>query len=217
MVQMRRWGRWMLWAVMGIIAAGLILIAIVVIPIITHTDSGPSTPVLDGSVSESVAASTGSDGRDRTLSVFAEDGVTPADLSAVQPGDRFVVRGRGFDPAQGIYVAVCANPGDPATKPAPCLGGIPEGATEKKDASANRNEFIPSTWITDAPVWRPFATRGYDSETGEFTAYLQVPEATAEGLDCRVDTCAIVSRNDHTAAGDRVQDLLVDLEFGPTR
>ncbi|MFC4223950.1 hypothetical protein [Lysinibacter cavernae] len=214
MARSRRFVRWILWALMGIAAVSLVLAAIVVIPIVTHTDAGPATPAPTAS-DPSTASSTGPDGRTRTLSVFEEDGVTPADLSAVKAGDRFVVKGSGFDSSYGVYVAVCEDPGDPLVKPSPCIGGIPEDATDGKDPDApDTHEFLETTWISDNWAWRAFATRGYDnSEAGEFTAYLTIPASSTDLIDCTTTECAIVSRNDHTAANDRVQDLLVPIRF----
>ena len=34
-----------------------------------------------------------------------------------------------------------------------------------------------------------------------------------DGYDCTVDRCAIYTRNDHTALGDRVQDLYIPVGF----
>ncbi len=214
MTHKRRVVRWILWSVMALVAVSLVLAAIVAIPILTHSDAGPAEPVTAETEDPSTASTRASDGRTRTLSVFAEDGTTPADLSAVSPGERFVVKGTGFDPSLGVYIAVCKDPGDPKVKPSPCLGGIPEDAMVEKQPADDNREFIESTWITDNWAWRGFATRGFDNaDAGEFTAYLLIPSEASESLDCTVERCAIVSRNDHTALSDRAQDVLVDITY----
>ena len=187
----------------------LAVVAAVLVPILTHQSAGGSGQTVPVEyVSESSA--TGEDGRTRELSVANPDG-TPADLGAVAPGDELVVSGTGFDAGIGIYVGFCAIPENPANKPGPCLGGIPEGAKQGKAAGA---EALSSAWITDDWAWRAFATQGYDdSKTGAFEVRLTVPDATIDGLDCAVDRCALVTRADHTALRDRVQDILLPIRF----
>ncbi len=188
----------------------LILALVVLVPMLTRVSAGPAN-IQSQPPGSPVATSTASDGRTRTIEVFAADGVTPATLTAVQPGDRFVVRGSGFDAGTGIYVASCRIPDDPTEKPSPCLGGIPENAQASKAPSEqNTAEFLETSWITSSWAWRAFATGSYEDETlGTFTAYLIIPEGSADGLDCATERCGIITRNDHTAASDRGQDLYV--------
>lgn len=184
-------------------------VAAILAPILMHQSAGGSgQKIPDSFVSESSAS--GADGRTRTLGAKTPDG-KPADLSAVAPGEELIVSGSGFDAGIGIYASFCRIPESPAEKPGPCLGGIPEGATE---GSAAHEEALASAWITDDWAWRAFATQGYDnSKDGTFEVRLTVPEPTAEGLDCTVDRCALVTRADHTAGKDRVQDMILPIRF----
>ncbi len=59
-----------------------------------------------------------------------EDGGEP-DTSALTVGEHLVVSGSGYDPSRGIYVAICVIPADPATKPGPCIGGVPDQAEQE--------------------------------------------------------------------------------------
>ena len=52
-----------------------------------------------------------------------------------------------------------------------------------------------------------------DAVKGTFTAYVEVGDPKGKDFDCRVDACGIFTRNDHTALGDRVQDLYVPVAF----
>lgn len=198
-----------------VVLAVLILAGAVamILPILTHQSAGGSGQQLpEGFVAETMAE--GADGRTRTLSVETPAG-EPADLAQLHPGDELVVRGTGYDPEIGIYVSICLIPSVPGDKPSPCLGGIPEGATEA-DESATRDDAEPqsSVWITDAWAWRAFATQGYDDgESGSFTARLLVPEAAQAGLDCTKSVCAVTTRSDHTASADRVQDMQLPVAF----
>lgn len=187
--------------VLGVVAA-------VLVPMLTHQSAGGSGQELpEGYVSETSA--TGADDRTRELSVELLDG-SPADLGAIEPGQRLVVRGSGFDAGIGIYVAICGIPESADEKPSPCLGGIPEGAEEGHAEIA----ALSSAWVTDDWAWRTFATHGYeDAGEGSFAVELTVPEPTVDGFDCRESPCAIATRADHTAGSDRVQDMLLPVRF----
>ena len=154
---------------------------------------------------------TGDDGRERTLSVATENGNVP-DLSSVQAGDRLVVTGAGYDGDRGLYVAVCRIPDELDGKPGPCLGGV--GSQEVEQFEEGVVQWAPSNWINEAFAWRLFGARSFDdTATGAFTAYIEVPAAADENVDCTVEACGLYTRNDHTAAGDRVQDLYVPLSW----
>ncbi|RGE18778.1 hypothetical protein [Leucobacter sp. wl10] len=191
-----------------LVIAALVLVGAlaVLIPILTHRSAGGSGQELPGAyVAETTA--TGADGRTRNLSVETGDGATPS-LDALRPGDRVVVRGSGFDAGIGIYVAFCAIPSSPEEKPGPCLGGIPKGAATGEADKAS----LASAWVTNDWAWRAFATNEF-GDGGSFKAELTVPEPTSDGLDCRVERCALATRADHTASGDRVQDMLLPIAF----
>ncbi len=195
--------------IVALILAALVLAGAgaMLVPILTHQSVGGSGQALpEGFVAQTEA--TGADGRSRTLSVETAAG-EPADLSALRPGEELIVRGSDYDPAIGIYVAICAIPSVPGEKPAPCLGGIPEGAMEGEASAA---EASSSFWVTDDWAWRAFANAGY-GEGGSFEVVLLVPDPAQDGLDCAKSVCAITTRADHTASSDRVQDMQLPVAF----
>lgn len=195
---------------LGIAVLVLAGVLVVLLPILTHQSAGGSGQEIPTGYVAAVSA-TGEDGRTRTLSVETPDG-KPAELDSLRPGDTLVVTGDGFDAGIGIYLAICGIPASADEKPGPCLGGVPEGA-EAGDAGAQAG--LSSAWITDAWAWRAFATQGYaDADRGTFTATLTVPDPVVDGFDCRDQRCAIATRADHTAAKDRVQDMLLPVAFG---
>jgi hypothetical protein len=207
----RRRRRWP-WIVGVIVALLLAIVAAVALPIVLHNPQGSSGQgrVPAGEYPTEVTA-TGDDGRERTLSVAAENGNAP-DLSAVQAGDRLVVTGAGYDGDRGLYVAVCRIPDELDAKPGPCLGGV--GSQEVEEFEEGVVQWAPSNWINEAFAWRLFGARSFDdTATGAFTAYIEVPAAADENVDCTVEACGLYTRNDHTAASDRVQDLYVPLSW----
>lgn len=199
---------------MALVLAALVLAGAIamIIPILTHQSAGGSGQSLpEGFAAETSAE--GADGRTRVLVAETPEG-QPADLGTLQPGDELVVRGSGYDPAIGIYVSICLVPSVPGEKPSPCLGGIPDGAMESEESVPAGSEPQSSFWITDDWTWRAFASRGYDDD-GSFEVRLLVPEAAQEGLDCAKSVCAVTTRADHTASGDRVQDMQLPVAFAP--
>lgn len=207
----RRRRRWP-WIVAGVVGAVFIIIAIVVVPIVTHQPQGSSgqARVLDGEFPTSVTA-TGDDDRTRTISVVTSEGAEP-DLSAVSGGDRLVVSGEGFDPDLGLYVAICKVPAELDARPGPCLGGV--GSQEVEQFEEGVVQYAASNWINGAFAWRLFGARSFDdAEAGTFTAYIEVPPVVDDNVDCSVDQCGLFTRNDHTAISDRVQDLYLPLRW----
>jgi hypothetical protein len=205
-----------LWITLTAIAVLLVPITFLLVPILTHQNQGISVQEDSGEEWPTTVTASGDDGRERVLAVgSAEDPATDSgvvDTSAIAEGDRFIVTGSGFDAGQGIYVAVCVIPDDPATKPGPCLGGVPD--QEQQDVVAGTVQYAPSNWINDDWAWRLFGARGYDDlELGNFTAYLEMPNPVGEEVDCTVDACGIYTRNDHTALRDRVQDVFIPVRF----
>jgi hypothetical protein len=195
------------WVVAAVALLVLVPTAIVALPIVLHQDAGLSNQQQPTEAFPASVTAQGDDGRERELSV-------EGDTSALAPGDRLIVRGSGYDATQGIYVAICVIPDDPTVKPGPCIGGAP--AQEATAVPEGTIQYAPSNWINDDWAWRLFGARGYDDvEAGTFTAYLEVGDPAGEGFDCRSDSCGIVTRNDHTAAGDRVQDLAIPVAFAP--
>jgi hypothetical protein len=202
------------WIVGAIVVLLAVPTAILVLPILLHEDGGQSQVVDTGDEWPLTATANGDDGRTRTIDVRAADPGGTVDTSALEPGQKIVVSGTGFDTRQGIYVAICKIPDDPATKPGPCLGGVP--STETGDEFAEGSvQFAPSNWINDDWAWKLFGARSYDdAATGTFTAYLEVGSPVGDGVDCRTDACGIFTRNDHTALNDRVQDVYLPVAFG---
>jgi len=189
----------------------LVPVALIVVPILTHQDQGIAHQEPSGEEWPLEASATGDDGRERRIEIAPADGAT-IDTSALVAGERFVVSGSGYDPARGIYVAICAIPDDPAMKPGPCLGGVPSGGEQTVEQGTI--QYAPSNWINDDWAWKLFGARSYDDrDAGAFTAYLEVPEAAEDNVDCRAVACAVYTRNDHTAASDRVQDLFIPVGF----
>jgi len=204
--------RWW-WIALAATVLVLVPVAVVGLPILLHSDQGLSG---QGDFAErwptSVTA-TGDDGRTRSFDVLAPEPGASVDTSALSPGDRLVVSGTGYDGTRGIYVAICRIPDDTATKPGPCIGGVPDqqGAGE---GSVGAVEYAPSNWINDDWAWKLFGARGYDdAAAGTFTAYLEVGDPVGDGLDCVAEKCGIFTRNDHTALTDRAQDLYVPVRF----
>lgn len=188
-------------AVFGLLL--IILVAWYVVPILWHSSGGWSGQS-SAPASSSVQA-TGSDGRIRSLDVVSEDG-GPYDLSAAHSGDRVVVHGSGYDESTGIYVAVCRIADDPSQRPTPCIGGVPEySEAEASDA------WSASAWINGEAKWRLFGASSWGSD-GSFEARLTLSSADSS-LDCTVEKCAIYTRADHTALGDRRQDLYLPVVF----
>lgn len=190
----------------------LVPIAFIVIPILTHQNQGSANQ--DPSTEEwpLEVTATGDDGRTRDLWIESDDAGGVVDTSALTPGQRLIVKGAGYDPDRGIYVAICKVPAEPTIKPGPCLGGIPEQTEQESEPGAV--EYAPSNWINDDWAWKLFGARSFDDrDAGTFTAYLEVAEPEGEGVDCRVDACGLYTRNDHTALADRVQDLHLPVAF----
>lgn len=207
----RRGRRWWLWgAIVLIIALILVLVGIIALPILMHRDGGLSHQQSSDGTWAGTATARGDDGRTRSITVRGESGGA-VDPGALAVGDRIVVEGSGFDASQGIYVAVCVVPASPAEKPGPCVGGAPQ---EAQDAEAHHGEvqWAASNWINDDWAWRLFGSRSYDDAAdGTFTAYLEL--ADPGEIDCSAEQCAIVTRNDHTAAADRVQDVYLPIRL----
>jgi len=200
----RRWP----WITGAIIAVLLVPVAIVVVPILTHESQGVSHQEPAAEQWPTTVTAEGDDGRTRTLTLTSPD----VDTAALMLGERLVVTGSGYDGSRGIYVAICAIPDDPATKPGPCIGGVPDQSQETVEAGTV--QYAASNWINDDWAWKLFGARSYDDvAAGTFTAYLEVGEPIASGLDCTTQPCGIYTRNDHTALKDRVQDLYVPVAF----
>ncbi|MFI1963173.1 immunoglobulin I-set domain protein [Streptomyces pathocidini] len=140
---------------------------------------------------DSPRTATGKNGQKLTVSHSA--GLDPA-------GQKLRVTGEGYDTAKGIYVAFCKDNGDNRV-PSPCLGGA--------DMTGGSHS---SRWIV--PEGDP-----YEGELataygpgGTFDIEIEVT-AQGDGLDCAKVTCAVVTRVDHRASGDRSQDVRIPVAF----
>jgi hypothetical protein len=199
------------WAVTTVVAAAAVVAWVFVSPFILPGDTGSSGQPLVVEGYPATMTAIGDDGRERTITVTEEDGAE-ADLEGIQPGDRLVVTGSGFDSRRGIYVAICQVPDRVDVRPGPCLGGVPDLDSEGSGTGAI--EWAPSNWINQQWAWRLFGARSYDDTVrGTFRAFILVPPASDEGLDCRKMACGLFTRNDHTAIDNRMQDLYVPVRF----
>lgn len=226
----RRLLRLVLWSIAGLLVIAVALGVYAAWPIVFPGPTGVSGQQPVNGYPSTVVA-TGEDGRTRTLSVSGEDG-RDIDPSSVAPGDRVVVSGAGFNPQQGVYVAVCAIPDAPTTRPGPCLGGVPSaevtdgGATDggaageeapednAREAGDREPQWAAANWINDDWAWKLFGARSFDDrERGTFTAYIEVPVAADDYLDCTREDCGLFTRNDHTALDNRMQDIYLPVAF----
>jgi hypothetical protein len=110
------------------------------------------------------------------------------------------VKGSGFDRTVGIYVALCVLP-RAGQQPGPCGGGV--NTTGANPASA---------WVSSTPP--PY---GKDlavpyGRGGRFDVTLTVSPFIGD-VDCRVTSCAVVTRADHLRSSDRRFDVAVPVRF----
>lgn len=206
----RRWP----WIVAVALVVVLVPVGILGLPILLHQSQGVSRQDPAAQQWPLEVTAEGDDGRSRELMVVSPEPGATVDTSAIEVGQRLVVSGSGYDGSRGIYVAICVIPEDPTTKPGPCIGGVPD--QEQQAVGAGAVQYAPSNWINDDWAWKLFGARSYDDlDAGTFTAYIEVGDPVGEGFDCRADACGIFTRNDHTALGDRVQDLYIPVAFAP--
>jgi hypothetical protein len=192
----------------------LVPAAVLGLPILLHQNGGSANQQQPGAEWPTTVTATGDDGRERELTVVSPDPGGVVDTASLTVGEHLVVSGTGYDAGQGIYVAICVIPADPATKPGPCLGGVPSTEPTGDPVSSDVIEWAPSNWINDDWAWKLFGARSFDDvATGTYTAYLEVVDPVGEGIDCTVDACAIYTRTDHTALSDRVQDLYIPVGY----
>lgn len=204
--------RRVLWSLAGVLLVTGGFVAWLVAPIVMAEPQGLSGQELVVEGYPSSVEATGDDGRTRVLGAKLETG-DDRGLDRLIAGDRIVVSGSGYNPASGIYVAICAVPEALNEKPGPCLGGVPS-TTPGEMSEQGAIEYAPSNWINDQWAWRLFGARSFDdAEQGTFTAYIEVPGFADENVDCRERVCGLYTRNDHTALDDRVQDVYLPIDF----
>lgn len=207
----RRGRRIAVWVVSGVLTVLLFVAWVFVSPFILPGETGSSGQSFDVEGFPTTVTATGDDGRERTITVTQEDGGEP-ELGSIREGDRLVVTGSGFDSQRGIYVAICQVPNRVDVRPGPCLGGVPDLASDGSGAEAI--EWAPSNWINQQWAWRLFGARSYDdTRQGTFRAFILVPPASEEGLNCLEAQCGVFTRNDHTAIDNRMQDLYLPVRF----
>jgi len=183
-----------------------------VYPIVTSSPQGASGQELVVEGSPTTVQALGDDGRTRMLSAVVESGEGRS-LDELVLGDRLTVTGEGYNPRSGIYVAICQVPSELGVKPGPCLGGVPRTDPDSSGA-VGAVEYAPANWINDDWAWRLFGARSFDDRAkGSFSAYIEVPVAVDENVDCTAVRCGLYTRNDHTALDDRVQDLYLPVSF----
>ncbi|MEU8801534.1 hypothetical protein [Spirillospora sp. NPDC048819] len=136
---------------------------------------------------------TGPDGQ--TLTVSEVEGL-PSDGATVQ------VKGSGFDPGKGIYVALCKDNG-PGKAPSPCGGGA--------DTSGKAGA---SQWVSSNPPPYGRSLAAPYGPGGTFDVKIRIGSALSDSVDCTEVRCAVVSRADHTRGSDRSQDVAVPVTFG---
>ncbi len=156
--------------------------------------------VMLGSSSSIAVASPRTDSERARASKGAVITVSPVSrLSA--SGATVRVRGRGFDPRVGIYVALCVTP-KPDVMPSPCGGGVNMDAADPSSIWISSN---PPPYGRDLAI--PYAKRG------KFSVRLRISPMIGD-VDCREVSCSIVTRADHTRLGDRGFDAAVPVSFG---
>ncbi|MBL6276544.1 hypothetical protein JMF97_10250 [Micromonospora fiedleri] len=115
-------------------------------------------------------------------------------------GTTVTVTGSGYDIAKGIYVAYCVDNGA-GVAPSPCGGGV--------DTTGSTGA---SHWISsNPPSYAEGLTLPYGAG-GSFTVQVKITSKIGD-VDCTTRRCVVASRNDHTRASDRSQDVKVPVSF----
>jgi hypothetical protein len=112
------------------------------------------------------------------------------------------VTGKGYDRTVGIYVALCVTPRK-GKQPSPCGGGVNTSGTNPASA-----------WVSSTPPPYGRSLAVPYARGGRFDVRLTL-SPTVGDVDCRVVSCSIVTRADHTRAGDRRFDVAVPVTFAP--
>ncbi len=128
--------------------------------------------------------------------------VTPVQ-SLPADGATLRVRGSGFDRTVGIYVALCVTP-TRGRMPSPCGGGV--NATASDPSSA---------WVSSTPPAYGRSLAIPYRAGGRFDVRITVSPMIGD-TDCRITSCSVVTRADHTRSGDRRFDLAVPVSFSPS-
>lgn len=125
----------------------------------------------------------------------------------LRDGETVLVRGSGFDVNKGIYIAFCLDTG-PGNVPTPCGGGADTSGTSGASQWISSN---PPSYGTE--LAKPYGPDGSFEVRVSVSARIGV-EGTDGGLhDCAAETCAVLTRADHTRTGDRSADVRVPVTF----
>lgn len=169
------------------------------------TTTAPTTAAPTTTITPPTTTAPGPSGGTGTRSASGPSGqtltVTPAD--ELDPaGANVRVVGEDYDPALGIYVALCVDQG-PAAAPSPCVGGVDTEGSGSTSAWVSSN---PPPYGADLAV--PFGPGG------SFDLSLTVPAAD-EFVDCLDGNtrCVLATRADHTASSNRSADVRVPVFF----
>lgn len=145
-------------------------------------------------VSAAVPAKTSANGAaGQVVTVSRAVGLNPS-------GQLVTVTGRGFNPRVGIYVALCRTP-TRGVRPGPCGGGVDMDGSSQSSAWVSSNP--PPYGRALAQPYRP---------GGRFTVRINVASQIGD-VDCRVESCAIVTRADHLRINDRSADVVIPVKF----
>jgi len=127
--------------------------------------------------------------------------VTPADDLPVE-GATVRAVGSGFDPAVGIYVALCVDQGA-GVAPSPCVGGVDMAGAGSSSA-----------WVSSNPPDYAGDLSSRFGPGGSFDVTLTI-DAADEFVDCLAEgtRCVVATRADHTAGSNRSADLRVPVTF----
>ena len=121
-------------------------------------------------------------------------------LNLAPTGATIRVLGKGYDPTVGIYVALCVTPAK-GQQPSPCGGGVNTSGSSPASVWISSNP--PPYGRTLAIPYRP---------GGRFDVSISV-SAQIGSIDCRLVSCSIVTRADHTRSGDRRFDAGIPVTF----
>jgi hypothetical protein len=129
----------------------------------------------------------------QTVTVSQTRGLNPA-------GQIVTVSGRAFNPSIGVYVALCKTPVR-GQRPGPCGGGVDMAGTTQASA-----------WVSSNPPPYGRALAKPYRKGGRFVVRINVSSQIGD-LDCRIESCSIVTRADHLRINDRSADVVVPVKF----
>lgn len=140
-----------------------------------------------------------------TTSVTTKSGITlsATPVRRLPATATITVKGKGYSPTVGIYVALCVTPRK-GQVPSPCGGGV----NMSGDGAA-------SAWISSNPPPYGSTLATPFKKGGSFSVRLNVSPVISDAIDCRTTKCSIVTRADHTRPGDRRFDVAIPVTFAP--